>query len=132
MRGLDTNVLVRYLVADDDKQLAAVDRIMAQCRHRQEQVFVPVLVLCETVWVLASRYEQPKAAIVTALDRILSTDLFVVEQASLVRQCLEAYSRGKGDFADYVICGTTAENGCRETVTFDRALRGERGFTVLG
>ena len=80
----------------------------------------------------AHELEQPKTAIVTALDRILSTDLFVVEQASLVRQCLEAYSRGKGDFADYIISRTSAENGCRETVTFDRALRGEMGFTVLG
>jgi predicted nucleic-acid-binding protein len=55
MRGLDTNILVRYLAADDEKQLAAADRLMAQCRRRQEQLFVPVLVVCETVWVLESK-----------------------------------------------------------------------------
>ena len=49
MRGLDTNVLVRYLAADDEKQLAAVDRLMAQCRRNQEQLFIPTLVLCEAV-----------------------------------------------------------------------------------
>ena len=132
MRGLDTNVLVRYLAADDEKQLAAADRLMAQCRRRQEQLFVPVLVVCEAVWVLESRYEQTKAAIVAALEQVLSTSLFVVEEEELIRQSLEAYSRGKGDFADYVISGTSARNGCRDTVTFDRALRGEPAFTILG
>jgi predicted nucleic-acid-binding protein len=132
MRGLDTNILVRYLAADDEKQLAAADRLMAQCRRRQEQLFVPVLVVCETVWVLESRYEQTKTAIVAALEQVLSTSLFVVEEEELIRESLDAYSRGKGDFADYVISGTSARNGCRDTVSFDRALRGEPGFTILG
>jgi predicted nucleic-acid-binding protein len=132
MRGLDTNILVRYLAADDEKQLAAADRLMAQCRRRQEQLFVPVLVVCETVWVLESRYEQTKAAIVAALEQVLSTSLFVVEEEELIGESLDAYRRGKGDFADYVISRTSARNGCRDTVSFDRALRGEPGFTILG
>ena len=69
---------------------------------------------------------------VAAMEQILSTGLFVVEQEDLVRRSLESYRRGKGDFADSVIAETCAGHGCRDTATFDRALRGELGFVLLG
>ena len=70
MRALDTNVLVRYLVNDDPAQAAVADRVLDDCRRKREPVFLSILVLCETVWVLASSFGQSKSEIVAVLERI--------------------------------------------------------------
>ncbi len=46
--------------------------------------------------------------------------------------CLEIYHRGKGNFTDYLIGEISRQAGCRDTVTFDRGLKGAPGFTLLG
>ena len=132
MRSLDTNVLARYLVADNPKQLAAVERVIEDSRKKEEPLFLTVLVLCELVWVLSRSYHQSKAAIVQFLEQILQTEQFKIEQDALVRQSLGQYRQGKGNFADYLIGEISRRAGCRDTVTFDRALEGTPGFTLLG
>jgi predicted nucleic-acid-binding protein len=130
MKGLDTNVLVRYLTADDAKQTAAAERLLAQAAEAGERLFVPVLVLYELTWVLSRSYDQSRAEIVAALDGILETELFRVENDSIVRSALEAY-RGRADFADYLIGEICRQAGCEKCVTFDRGLKGVAGFALL-
>ena len=131
MRSLDTNVLVRYLMADDPRQCAAAERVLEQCHENQEQVFLSIPVLCETVWVLTRGYRESKPVVIEILKQILDKDLFQVEDHAVVRRSLEAYRDGKADFTDYLIGEIGRAAGCRDTVTFDRALRGAAGFTVL-
>jgi predicted nucleic-acid-binding protein len=57
MKALDTNVLVRFLVRDDEQQAKAVYRKFKQAEAKKEVFFIPVLVVLETVWVLESVYE---------------------------------------------------------------------------
>jgi predicted nucleic-acid-binding protein len=87
--------------------------------------------LCELVWVLSRSYRQPRSAIVSALDSILDTDSFQVEQEPLVRRSLAAYRVGSGSFPDYLIGEIGRHAGGRDTVTFDRALKDSGGFTLL-
>jgi predicted nucleic-acid-binding protein len=65
------------------------------------------------------------------LDLIFELEILHVEREGLVRHTLERYRNGRGDFADFLIGAIAAEAGCRETVTFDRALRGATSFSVL-
>lgn len=58
MRSLDTNVLVRYLAADDKKQLAVAEEIVEECMPNREPLFLSAIVLCELVWVLTRSYGQ--------------------------------------------------------------------------
>lgn len=131
MRGLDTNVLVRYLAADDPRQTRAAEKLIEGCRQRKESLFISILVLCEVVCVLDRSYRQSKAAIVATLERIVEADLFVIEHDVLVRQGIEEYRAGKGTFAEYLIGGIAHHAGCSDTVTFDHALAGSQRFTVL-
>lgn len=131
MRALDTNVLVRYLAADDPKQTPVAERFIDECRRKEEPLFLSILVLCEAVWVLERSYQQPKADVISTLERILETDLFVIEKDGLVRQSVEDYRSGKGSFADCLIGNLAQGAGCSDTVTFDRGLAGMRGFTLL-
>jgi predicted nucleic-acid-binding protein len=54
--GLDTNVLVRYLVEDDGEQGARAAAFIEGVAARDERLFVSDVVVCELVWVLESAY----------------------------------------------------------------------------
>lgn len=131
MRSLDTNVLVRYLAADDKKQLAVAEVIFEECMRNREPLFLSAIVLCELIWVLARSYGQTKAELIHELEKILEMDQFRIEYDALVRRSLQAYRVGRGNFSDYLIGEISTHHGCRDIVTFDRALKGSSGFTVL-
>jgi len=131
MRGLDTNVLVRYLTGDNAKQQAVAEELFEQSQRDREPFFLPAIVLCELVWVMATTYDHAKSDIVKALERILDMDQFRVEYDPIIRRSLEAFRDGKGNFADYLIGEIATQHGCRDIVTFDRGLKHARGFTVL-
>jgi len=65
------------------------------------------------------------------LDKLLNTALFEFEDRELLFGAVDAYRNGAGDFADYVIGLRNARAGCENTVTFDRALRGQKPFASL-
>lgn len=131
MRGVDTNVLVRYLAQDDAAQSKTVDRLVKKAVAEGQSLHVDDVVLCETVWVLRAAYGQDKASIVDVLDRILETSQFSFDDRDLLKRALADFRDGKGDFADYVIGRRNRRAGCDRTVTFDRSLRGSSSFSVL-
>ncbi len=131
MIALDTNLLVRLIVQDDDEQARAVERLLVRARRDQTPLFVADVVLCELVWVLTRRLGLQRAEIADALDRILRTELVVVASAAITSNALSAYRVGKGDFADYLIREQAVANDAAEVVTFDTTLKGEPGFRIL-
>jgi predicted nucleic-acid-binding protein len=132
MIALDTNLLVRLLVQDDASQARAVERLVVRARRDRTPLFVSDVVLCELVWVLTRRAKQARAAIADALERLLDAESIVVTDPGVARGALAAYRDGSGDFADYIIREQALAAGASEVVTFDRALRGETGFKILG
>lgn len=131
MTGIDTNVLVRFLVEDDQEQTERVHRFLAKCRRVGEPVYISVPVLCEAVWVLRSAFARSKPEILDAVEQLLSTDVFQVEQPDAVRAAIQSCRTGKGDFADCLIGHLNLAAGCRTTVTLDRSLPTTDGFTML-
>ena len=71
MIGLDTNVLVRFLVRDDEMQFARARRLLQRETGKGEPVLINLLVLLETEWVLRSRYALSKSEIVGACSGLL-------------------------------------------------------------
>ena len=71
MKALDTNVLVRFLVRDDEQQSKAVYRIFKQAEADKEVLFLPALVVLETVWVLESVYKVARQDILNSLDQLM-------------------------------------------------------------
>lgn len=132
MIGLDTNVLLRYVVRDDPKQAAAADRVIDSAAERGEDLFLCGVVLCELTWVLESGYGYERAAIAKVFDKLLATEQFQLERKDEVRSALDGYREGQADFSDYLIGRLNTAHGCERTATFDGALRGEPGFEVLG
>jgi predicted nucleic-acid-binding protein len=117
--GLDTNVLVRLLTGDDAKQRAAAKSFINQNCSAGDPAFINRLVLIETVWVLESVYEYSRDQIAAAVETLLRMVRVLTEDADLVHAAVATYRRG-ADFADALIAGINAANGCSRTVTFDR------------
>jgi predicted nucleic-acid-binding protein len=123
LRGLDTNVLLRYLTYDDPVQSPAAARLFEQAEAAGERFHVTTTVLCELIWTLRGRlYRQTRADAADLVDALLETALFEVQERDLVRRALADFRTGSGDFADYLIGWQNQAAGCRSTVTFDRDL----------
>src|SRR5689334_22798693 len=101
--GVDTNVLVRYIIHDDALQGRCVDSLVERAAEAGERLFVDDVVLCEAVWVLRSGYGLEHDTIAQVLDDLLETALFDFEDRNLLRHALDAYRNGNGGFADYLI-----------------------------
>ena len=122
MIGLDTNILVRYIVQDDPRQAASASRVIAAGAREGETFFIAHIVLCELVWVLEDVYGYGRQAIAPVLEAILATRQFAFEGKDLLWQALADYREGKADFADYLIGRIGLTAGCEKIFTFDRAL----------
>jgi predicted nucleic-acid-binding protein len=126
--GLDTNILVRYLTKDDEKQWEQAAEII----EGGEQCFVANIVICELVWVLRSNtYQFSREEISNTIELMLQCSVFELENRSLVYQALQRFKQGSADFSDYLIGAIDQDSGCSSTVTFDRKLRSEKGFDLF-
>lgn len=132
MKGLDTNVLVRYVTADDPAQAELARAAIEGAEARDERLFVSGIVLCELVWVLRSRaYRYGKPEVVEALNGLLDIPAFEIQQRTLVRKAVTRYGDGRADFADYLLGLVHQDAGCDETWTFDDRLAKAGGFLAL-
>ncbi|MBV8469580.1 MAG: type II toxin-antitoxin system VapC family toxin [Burkholderiaceae bacterium] len=130
MTGLDTNVLVRYIMQDDIKQSAKATKLI-EGLSTVEPGFIPMVSIVELVWVLDSFYELDRAQIAQALDVILRSKQLIVDQSEQVARALRTYSVGKADFADCLIERVAAAAGCSRTMTFDVAASKSAGMTLI-
>lgn len=130
MRAVDTNVLVRYFARDDAAQHEAAALFLEGAAERGEPIFVSDAVLCELVWVLGRAYRQDRATLVTILTGLARARHITFAARTGVEDALAAFTRGRGDFADYLIRARALAAGCEAVVTFDRALHGEPGFAA--
>lgn len=131
MIALDTNVLIRFLIKDDEPQAMRARALLEACREKGEACLVTNPVLCEVEWVLDSVYSASRANIGAALRILQTTPPFALEDEALVERALRSYARGKGDFSDYLLGEIGEARGARTTFTFDRKLRRGGGFTLL-
>ena len=130
MIGLDTNVLMRYLVQDDalqsPKATACIESFTPERRG-----YVSLTALIEIVWVLTSCYGMNKGSLIRILDTLLRIDNLIVEQAGTVREAIRLFNLSKADFEDCMISCSCLAMGCDETLTFDALAAKTAGMRLL-
>jgi predicted nucleic-acid-binding protein len=129
--AFDANVLIRFLVHDDEDQAAKARALVETCRGEGDSCLISNPVLCEVEWVLESVYRASRADIVAAVRMLQTTPPFVLEDSELVDRAVQMYSTGKGDLSDYLLGEIASVHGARTTYTFDRDLRSAKRFTLL-
>jgi predicted nucleic-acid-binding protein len=124
MIGIDTNVLVRYLVRDDQLQFEKARRLINREVSTGEPVLLSLLVLLETEWVLRSRYELAKGDILVAFSALLEAAEVDFEDEQSVEHAIYIWKDSAAEFADCLINARNRRLGCRATATFDgKALK---------
>jgi len=131
IKGLDTNVLVRYLTQDDKGQAEVASKTIEGAAAKGEKMLIHPIILCELVWVLESAYDFPKTEIMKALEGILRIAQFEIVEKDTVRQALSDFRQGKADFSDYYLGRANEKAGAGITLTFDKTLKGLPRFQVL-
>lgn len=130
MTGIDTNVLVRYIMQDDPKQSAVATRWIESLTV-ESPGFVPLVAMVELGWVLEGAYALDRGQLVEAFEAVLRAREIVIEQAAVVWRAVHTFRSGNADFADALIERSAASAGCAQTMTFDRSAAKQCGMTLL-
>ncbi len=132
MRGLDTNVLIRYFTKDDPSQFAAAREVIEEAENQGQRLYVNSVVLSELVWVLrGSRYRFPRSVIAETIEKLLEIPLFELEDRDQVAAAVADYRTGEADFADFLIGRRNLAADSEDTLTFDSHLKEAETFEVL-
>jgi predicted nucleic-acid-binding protein len=130
MIGLDTNVLVRYIMQDDAKQAKLASELV-EALTVDEPGFIALVAVIELVWVLSSSFALVRSQVVQALEVLLQTKEIQVENAEVVWRAVRLYRAGTADFADCLIERSAAAAGCARTMSFDRGAVKQCAMTLI-
>ncbi len=131
MIAVDTNILVRFFIRDDERQYRQTAKLLQNSENSNESIYVSNIVLTELVWVLKGGYKVPKSDIIKTLSVLLTNQLFVFADAKLLRDTLSKYQSGNCDFADYLIALDGIKEQARTTFTFDKRCGSDSLFSLL-
>jgi len=131
MIGLDTNVVLRYLLQHDPEQTRQANEIVEGRLSEREPGFLSLACVLEIVWVLRSLLRQSAVEIAGHLEHLLAADSLVVQNEQQVFEAAYALKRGTGEFEDALIGALNAWAGCEKTLTFDRRAGRLTGFEVI-
>lgn len=130
MIGLDTNVLVRYIMQDDPKQSPKASALM-ESLNADNPGFITLVSIVELYWVLSTSYELTGQQVKQALEALLRSKQIIVDRADQVLRALRVFDDGKADFADCLIERTAVSAGCEQTMTFDVGAAKYAGMTLI-
>ncbi len=120
MKGIDTNILVRFLVADDERQAKKVYNIFKKAESDKFELFVPLLVILELIWVLESAYEISREDILDSIREMLLMPILKFEHLSVLQQFTHTAQNNKYDLSDLLIAHSAKQQGCETVITFDQ------------
>jgi len=130
MVALDTNVIVRYIAQDDPSQSEAATRIFEEVISEENHGFITSIAMCETIWVLARAYGQPREKLAQVIEALLKADNLELEHRDLVWSARDDFLRGKADFSDYLLARIGKARGASTTLSFDgNALKSKDLFS---
>ena len=132
MPALDTNVLVRYVVQDDEVQLASSRRLIRKCVADAQTLFVPVTVALELEWVLRTSFGYVKDEVMAVLSNLFSAAEMTFESERALEVALQLYRKGPADFADCLHIALAAQAGELPLWTFDKGAAKVSGAQSIG
>lgn len=122
MKGIDTNILVRFLIGDNKQQAKKVYNIFKKAESEKDELFVPLLVVLELIWVLESVYEISRADILDSIRDFLLLPILRFEHKSVLQQFTLSAQANRYDLADLLIAHSAKMQGCETVLTFDKKV----------
>jgi len=130
MIGLDTNLLVRYITQDGPEAETVSRHLEAVCTA-DNPGFIPVITLCELVWVLDRAYGYHRAQISEIVTTLIETNQFEMESVEMVWRALNDYRSGPADFSDYLMAHMCKHHGATPVHTLDKKASRSKLFHLV-
>jgi predicted nucleic acid-binding protein len=121
-RLLDTNIVIRHLVQDNEKHAKAAGKLFDACDHGELTLVLLPAVLAECVFVLESFYEHPRANIVPVLRALISSPGIEIAEFDAHMDALKRFELTKFHFVDCVLAAHAAGMNL-SIATFDSDFR---------
>ncbi len=131
MKALDTNILVRFLVQDDEKQANKVLQLFSKAEQLNQSLYVPLLVILEMIWVLQSAYNASRQDIIQAITNLLQMSVLEFENQGALRDFMISANKYSYDLSDILISHSVLSAACETTLTFDIRASQFELFTLL-
>ena len=131
MIGIDTNILVRFLVGDDAKQANKVYRVFKDAEQNHNEIFVSTLVVLELIWVLDSVYHVDRKDILDSISQLLLMPIFHFESKGVIQAFIPIAQQSNFDLSDLLIAHTANSQGCDSVLTFDKKASKYEYFELL-
>jgi predicted nucleic-acid-binding protein len=131
MIAVDTNILVRFLVGDDEQQSKKVYKIFKDSENEKLQVYVALLVILELIWVLESAYKIDRDDIINSLDQMILMPIFDFENLEVIQQFIPEAKKSNFDLSDLLIAHSSTQAGCDKVITFDKKASKHSLFKLL-
>lgn len=129
MPAIDTNILIRYLVKDDEQQYQQVMNFFEN--HRDSSLKINLPVVMEAYWVLTSTYKYSKVEFIETFRRLINTQGFQVQSASIIEIALNEFEHSNADFEDCLISVLNESTRDAPTFTFDIKASKLSGMKLL-
>ena len=131
MIAVDTNVLVRLLTRDDEKQAERARKLFDQHAGKDGMLFVSDVVLAELAWTLDRGYRFERADIARAIRSLADNATITLESSDSVRVALGLHEKGGTTFPDCLIAAKAAAAKCKSLATFDKGMKNLPLATLL-
>jgi predicted nucleic-acid-binding protein len=118
--GLDTNLLIGWLVEDSDTTLPQAG-----------PYFIGLVVLAEFAWVMRTAFGNTKAELLFALTQILAHPEFRFANITAVEHALDDYTNGAADFSDYLLLRDALSAGATNVATKDKKAARHPNFQLV-
>ncbi len=115
---IDANVVLRFLLADDDRQSAEAEDLLT--RAPEGSLHLSALTVAEVTWVLTAHFETPRDLVARAIQRVLALPSIRTDDTLL--DAVARFSATTLDFADCALAAEAAAKG-KIAVSFDKDLR---------
>ncbi|MCB0987040.1 MAG: type II toxin-antitoxin system VapC family toxin [Acidimicrobiales bacterium] len=115
---VDTNILVRHLTGDPPAMAARATAYLASA----DELYLPDLIVAETVYVLESYYEVPRPQVAMAMRSLIAFDAIVTVDPALLLRAIEVYEIDRLDFADAYLVACAESTGVSSVASFDKSI----------
>ena len=120
MKAIDTNILVRFLTGDDEKQAKKVYSIFKQAESNKAKLFVPLIVVIELIWVLESAYRISRLEILDSIYELSLMPILKFENLKAIQEFIPIAKENNYDLSDLLIAYSAKSKGCEKVITFDK------------
>lgn len=117
---VDTNIFIRFLIRDVEKQAQSTKKLFIQAKNGEVSLITSAAVIFEVIWTLSSFYEEPKDEIIGQITSFLDISHLEVENKDLIQESLIIWQQKNIGFIDAYNYIWSQKHGIKSIYSFDK------------